>query len=287
MRDAVNGIACPTAKLCLAPSANKMFWTTKATGGKGKWKNAALEDSQGGSVILTDVTCASKNLCVAVDNLGNGFVATKPAGGKNAWHPVYISSIEIESVGCSASGDCAALDYYGNVFSTTTPSTGWTIGNKKVGTGAGSDGGVGCAHGLCAVTSGTNKIATTTKPGSATWKVTKVKGSSQWSDVACPSAHRCVAVGSPSFHGKVAVSKGAGGWKHASLGQGGGGGVDCASASSCFIISDYFSSHPKASKHAWKPVAMPSLGSQTGVSCPTPRRCFIGTSTNQFTVGNR
>jgi hypothetical protein len=293
LRDAVNGLSCPTAKLCVAASSNRVFWTTNATGGKKTWKNAALEPLQqpgvvGGSVILDDVSCASAHLCAAVDNIGNAFVTSDPTGGKTRWQAVRISSIELLAVGCSSTGSCATVDDNGAVYSTTHPAGTWTRGDVALPSAA-SFYGVSCAgQSMCAAVGGSSKIATTVGPGGTHWTLTNARGGG-WDDIACPTTSRCVAVGGYPSGGKVAVSKHAakGGWKHAKLGRGGASKIDCASAASCFVLSDYVSSHPAAKQSAWHSVTVPGVGSQTGVSCPDPKRCYIGTSTNQFTVGRR
>jgi hypothetical protein len=296
LRDAVNGLACPTAKECIAVSANEAFWTTDATGGKGHWKHAALEPSNQptvatGTVIFDDISCPSTHLCVAVDDIGNAFVSTHPTGGKSAWHSVEFAATEVMSVGCSAAGTCAAVDYNGVVYSTSDPSGVWHEGGRATLPHASDLSGVSCAGAsLCAVVGASSKIAVTTDPGgsSPAWRLTTAKGGS-WDDVACPTVHKCVAVGGLFENGKVAVSTAPGGghWKHAKLGKGGATQIDCASANSCFVDSDYTTSHAVAKKSAWHPVSIADLGSQTALSCPTTSRCFVGTSTNQFTAGHR
>jgi hypothetical protein len=288
--DSLNGLACPTTAECIAAASNKILYTTDAAGGKGHWKGYVLEPHSqpgvAGSVILDDVTCASAHLCVAVDNTGQGFVTAQPTAGKAAWHPVYISGIEIESVGCSSAGVCAAVDYNGAVFSTKHPAGTWTLGDVTVGTAAANYAGVSCAGtGLCAVVSGTSKIAMTTGPGTSHWHAVKVKGGT-WNDVACPSASRCVAVAGTFSNGHVAVLTG-GGWDSAKLGKAPAAKIDCASTSSCFVLSDYFSKHPVAKQGAWTKVTVKVKGVQSSISCPTSKRCYIGTSIGKFTVGRR
>jgi hypothetical protein len=289
--ESLNGLSCPTEKECVATASNKILWTGDAAGGKGHWKGYVLESHSQpgviGDVILGEVSCASAHLCVAIDNAGQGFVTSNPTGGKKAWHPVYISGISIESVGCSSAGTCAAVDYNGAVFSTKNPSGAWTAGDVTVGTGAAERAGVSCAgSGLCAIVSGTSRIATTTSPGGTHWHSTKVKGGS-WNDVSCPSTNRCVAVAGTFSNGRVAVSGGASGWKSGKLGKDAAAKIDCPSSSSCFVLSDYYSSHPAARKGAWTKVKVKIDGVQSSVSCPTPKRCYVGTSIGKFTVGHR
>jgi hypothetical protein len=290
----VDGLACPTVNECLAVNANKVFWTTNAAGGKRTWHHVALEpqsqpDVQG-EVDLDDISCGSAHLCVIADDIGNVFVASNPTGGKAAWAGHDVDDIEILTVGCSAAGACAGIDYYGHLLSTTNPAGVWRASSTTLNNDP-SIWGVSCAgKSLCAAVAGSAKIATTTDPGAAapTWHLARVPG--VWADISCPTTGKCVAVGGyEAVHGKIAVSTSPahGGWKTAKLSHSGPNKIDCASASACFADNDYSSTHVVAKTSAWSYVSDAVRGaSQTALSCPTAKRCYLG-AINGFSVGKR
>jgi hypothetical protein len=225
---------------------------------------------------------------VISDDIGNVFVSTNPTGGKKAWTGRAVDEEELLALGCSSAGACAAIDYGGRLLSTTTPGGAWHFSATALDSNP-ELWGVSCAgKTLCAAVTGTSKIATTTDPGAVTpvWHVKHVKG--PWAGIACPTTHKCVAVGGYlATHGRIGVSTSPGRntWKTAKLSHSGPETLDCASATHCFADNDYSTTHAVAKTSAWKYVTAPTvLGSQTGVSCPTTTRCYLGTSTNQFTV---
>lgn len=290
--DTTNGIACPTTKLCVGVDGNKVTWTTNPTSGKPHWKHVALEPySQPdviGSVILNAVTCANAHFCLIGDDIGNTFATTAPTGGKSAWHKAEIDNTEIEGLSCTSSSFCAALDYSGNALTSTdpdSPTPSWSPVFL-----ASDQGGdppiVSCAgRSVCAAVEEGSEIYYTTNASAAPakWKHVKLP-SHGWDGVSCPTTSHCVAVGTLDFAPKVAVTNnlaaGKHSWKVAKVHNGSGGGlaqVDCATKSFCFAISDMFTSHAAAKASAWHRVTAPSSGSQTGVSCPTTKWCFIAT----------
>jgi hypothetical protein len=301
--DAANGLACPTTKLCVGIDGNKVAWTTDPSAAMPRWKRTGLERRfpqpvQGG-VILDALSCPTAGFCITADNLGNTFATTDPTGGKRAWHEVAVDGIEILRIGCASASLCAALDYSGNVLTSTDPGSATPIWRSVHLTTMMSAEfyGVSCAgQSLCAAVEGSAKIYTTSNANAAspTWHHVKVP-SHGWDGVSCPTAGRCIAVGTFDFGDKVAVSKdprvAKPSWKVAKLhGSGDFSGlsrIDCATRSFCFAMGDLFTTHVAAMRSAWHGTKLPTMSSQTEVSCPTTLRCFVATSTDDLLAGRR
>lgn len=295
--DSINGLSCPSLSLCVAVSSNKLLWTTKPTAGASHWKNVALEpssqpDVQGG-VILDDVSCPTTTFCAAVDDIGNVFTTTHPTGGKAQWHKRQVDNIEMLTIDCASATMCAALDYYGNALTSSNPAAGPWSSVKISATNGAAYYSVSCpSKSLCAAVESDGKIAYTTSPGAAapTWHIAKVGGPG-WMAIACATAAHCVATGSG---GVIGVSNNpAGGvktWHRTTVHPASFGlsKVDCPTPSFCMAVgaNDWFSTSPAAKASHWHQATVAS-GSQTAVSCPTAKHCFVGTATTEFIRGAR
>ncbi len=109
-------ISCPSARLCVAVdgSGGDVVWSTHPTRGKSAWKGAAIspainENDEG---RLELVWCKSTALCVAADNLGGVFVASRPTSGAKAWSTRHFG---LAALSCISASLCVAVDADGSV----------------------------------------------------------------------------------------------------------------------------------------------------------------------------
>jgi hypothetical protein len=295
--DVSDGIACPTTKLCVgAQDGPDVRWTKNPTANKPHWSAARIASS---TSILTAISCPTSHFCLATDDEGDTFSSTNPTGGRSAWHEADIDQIELLAVSCSSPSLCAGVDYYGNALVSTDPGApgpSWHSTSLEPMNGQVVQQ-VSCAgHSVCAIVVGDKKIYYTTSASAATprWQHVTLPGHG-WDGIACPTASKCVAVGTIDFNAKVAVTtRLAGGrhtWKLASFKRGASNfglyNVDCASASHCFAIGNLSTTHLAAKTSAWRSTTIKGIGSETDVSCATPKWCFISDSVNDFIAGHR
>jgi hypothetical protein len=108
----ITGISCPTTSFCAAVDGVGAFvYSTSPTKGAKAWSHPVRIDSSvavgGGYSGLTDISCPSASLCVAVDNaaVGNAVYSTDPTGGKSAWKTVKLQG-PATSVDCPTTTLC-------------------------------------------------------------------------------------------------------------------------------------------------------------------------------------
>ena len=296
------GLSCPSAKLCVAASSNRVVWSTTPTVAS-SWKNAALEPLTspylvGGDVGLYAIDCPSVHFCATVDDLGQVFTTTNPTGGASAWHAVTVNDsdvAELTAISCASAGVCVALAWDGVAF---TLSHGQWHG-VQLATHKGADFyAVSCPSAtLCAAVESDGYIYTTNPSGSGAWKHTKVGHvPGGWDGIDCPSAAKCVATGNYDRTGAIAVSTkpSTGGWKTFSAKHKASAGfaqVQCHGTSFCFALSggsnDYWTAKAAAADSAWHGVAPPNSMSQTELACPTTTECIVGGVDGKLHVGHR
>jgi hypothetical protein len=302
LRDAVNGLSCPSSSLCVAVSATDVFWSTHPLSGGSSWKEAPLppaldlEALQGQSYVADGVTCTSPSFCVISDGAGNVYVSSDPTGGTGAWQEsaVDFQTYEgLEAITCATQTLCAALDISGDAYTTSNPAGPWTIARISPTLQANSYS-VSCAaggSGLCAAVEFDRRIAVTADPSGtpATWQVASVSSSTLHS-IACPSTSLCVA---GADGGRLLVSRSPtvpGSWKATRIpGAYPYTQVTCHSTSLCLAADEFgfaaLSTAPAGGVSAWHRQGRISTGSITALSCPTSRLCFVGTSTDEEIIG--
>jgi hypothetical protein len=302
LRDAVNGLACPSSSLCVAVSATDVFWSTHPVRGGSSWQKAPLppaldlEALQGQSYVADGVTCTSPSFCVISDGAGNVYVSTNPTGGTAAWHEsaVDFQTYEgLEAITCATQTLCAALDISGDAYTTSNPAGPWTIARISSTLQANSYS-ISCAAGgagLCAAVEFDRRIAVTANPSAApaTWQVAAVSSSTLHS-IACPSISLCVA---GADGGRLLVSRSPtvpGSWKAVRIpGAYPYTQLTCHATSLCLATDEFgfaaLSTAPAGGVSAWHRQGRISTGSITALSCPTSRLCFVGTSTDEEIIG--
>jgi len=257
--------------------------------------------SRGG---LSDVSCPSLTLCVAVDQDGFAVVSTKPRSD------VWRRSIRIDSGGgginsisCPTTNLCVAVDNNGRVITTTNPlgtAKAWAR-PVKIDSGDGSDGGqvaltaVDCpSTTLCVVTDSADPatVLTSSDPrgGASAWAPTKMSGTLD--TVSCVRATTfCVVAGSHEEWSNFPAG-GSSEW-HSAGSQGDVmASLDCPTTGECVgagfgnqspaIISS--TTTPRGAASAWSSVAIgfnPPIGGEglvDAVSCTQVKFCVAVSS---------
>ena len=213
-------ISCPSTIFCAIASNKEVVTSTNPTGGSGSWNAVSLASGTSG---LSDISCPSASLCVAVDHGGRVLTSTNPTGEASAWQSVTVDAgTDFQAVSCPSSALCVAIDNAGNAWHSTNPTGGaaaWTATLVSAGTEFHD---VSCLSNLCVAvgsspTFNTFTVATTTEPtgSSGAWSVYPVSGIGGYV-VSCPSTNLCLAGGYAGLEGYVAASsnptKGASSW---------------------------------------------------------------------------
>jgi hypothetical protein len=134
-------------------------WSTHPTRGYNAWRTATL----GLATNLLSISCPSVHLCVAVDDRGDAWTSTTPAGGARAWKRAHIDSAPLIGVSCPSRRLCVAADNNGAVLASTNPTRGrrtWRIMHVD----------------------------------SNVYETSVVSQEATFTDIACPSTRLCVAV---------------------------------------------------------------------------------------------
>jgi hypothetical protein len=130
---ALNGISCPSTRLCVAIDASgAILWSTNPSGPSGAWH---LDDVDAGN-DLTGISCPSTTLCVAVDGVGDVVSSVDPTGGDGTWS---VASVDrnatalntdtggtslTRAISCPSSTLCVVVDAAGDAFTSTDPTGG-------------------------------------------------------------------------------------------------------------------------------------------------------------------
>jgi hypothetical protein len=262
-RGALDAVSCASESLCVAVTyEGSAFVSTDPAAGAGTWSIGEVMSK--GSAHLTDVSCPSAGLCVAVSG-GNGagtgkvFTATAPAAGNWSAAPLP-GAPDLRGVSCSSPAQCVAVAKGGRIFTSTNP-TGGAGAWREVGSPTGRDlEALACVSGLCAAGDGGGNVLTSTDPtGAADFALTGGGGSVQLTGLSCPTADRCVAVDN---NGSVLTSTnptgGTGAWTFENLVP--------------------FEAEPQDFGQFVK-------NALWGASCPSPRLCvLVGANSRVFTA---
>lgn len=81
----LNGISCPSSKLCVTGNAGQMITSTDPAD-PSSWRAATA----GTGLPVKGVSCPTFSACAAVDNNADAIVSTDPTGGAGAWSFVNV-----------------------------------------------------------------------------------------------------------------------------------------------------------------------------------------------------
>jgi len=236
------GISCPSSTLCVAidPATGQAYSSADPTGGASSWQAATIEPQQlggGPAADLQSVSCASASLCVAVDDAGNVFTSTDPAGG--AWQMASVNEgNQLDGVSCPSAALCVAV---GVGFATSADPTGGASAWRS--TSALSAQAVSCAGSqLCVAVDGNGNAYATTDPagGPQAWEqqpnIDHSYRFSPLNGISCPTTRLCVAVNG-SGDAVSSTDPAGGGWVSQGIDSGSGlTAVSCPDATVCLAV---------------------------------------------------
>lgn len=258
------------------------------------WSKPVRIDRAGGSASpdLAAVSCATVNLCVATDGLGNVLITTAPAAKADAWSTATVdsagdaNSVALGAVTCGAAV-CLTADRGGHLVASTDPTGGagaWTIASAPLVLDRNAQ--LSCpTSGLCVIVDGDNRILSSTDPTSlsAGWNVTLLGGPHVISAVSCPTNSFCVALDNA---GNILTSSdptgGASAWTVTPLPPARYNlwAISCPALTFCAAVDhdsdDVLTSNdPAGGSRAWRLArVMPSTRSSLlDISCATERLC--------------
>jgi hypothetical protein len=266
----VQGISCPTVRLCVAvTNLGQIYSTTNPTGPASAWKVTEVP-SEGGNTHLYGVSCPSASLCVAVSgrrvNRGKVVTSTDPDGGPGAWQLTDLGErFDLRAVSCSSPDLCIAVGANGEVLGSRNPAGGASAWLELGSPGGGSVlQGLSCLPGICLTgNTGGNLVLSPTPLEASSWRQFNGGGSVQITGASCASASACLATDNN-------------GYIHTS--------TDPLAGSSAWIDTKLAAYSPEAEEFN------PENGNGLfGASCPSPSLCAvvgsggqIFTSTNPF-----
>jgi hypothetical protein len=258
----LTGVSCPTDSLCVAVGGlDTLAFSQAPTGPVANWHvvNPSYPVGPGKTCVegephcatpggrLQAVSCASRNLCVAVSYEGFIYASTEPTGGAGAWTPTVINegvgATHLIAVSCPSPALCVAVSGGSN----------------------NSNGG---------------KVLTSTDPTSGHWQAIQLSSSLDFRGVSCGTPTLCVAV---AREGRIFVSTnptgGASAWTEAGTPGGPGDleGVACVSTLLCatgnLTGNILTSTAPAGGGGSWREANAGGSVQITGVSCPIASRC--------------
>ena len=119
--NSIQNVVCPTTSLCVIDALGGLHVSTNPGAAHPSWKEA-LPESVGSDDLLSQVSCASTALCVAVGDGGGIYTSTDPAGGSSTWHrTASFPQLLFDDVSCPTTSLCVAFDENGEIVSSSDP----------------------------------------------------------------------------------------------------------------------------------------------------------------------
>lgn len=297
----INRVSCSSSSLCVAVEYADVITSSNPTAGAAAWTVTNL-DGFSGIPYLSDVSCPSDRLCVAIDSNGSAVAtSTNPTGGAAAWTLTKVAGAQgLSGLSCPSITLCVAVDGGGNAITSSNPAGGaatWSATHV--------DGPAVCVRGegslpcgmhsvscptsnLCVAVDSTG-VVTSKNPtgGAAAWKATPVAGVFYIGGVSCPSVTLCVAFGGGDVVTSTNPTGGAAAWKvtHVTASHNLTS-VSCPSSTLCIGVDDYgdviTSTNPSGGAAAWRLTNVDSNNEAiangvgvalNGVSCPSSTLC--------------
>lgn len=293
---AIDGASCPSKSLCAVvtgvhepavPAGQDVITATDPTSPTSVWTRVHVDSAHLGGERgeLTSVACPSTTLCVAVDQLGNAFVSTQPAGGAKHWRTVHLDTgprpqhvtPAFNDVACIPPSFCFTSDTVGNLFTSTNPvggATTWMLMSGFIEAAS-------CPTKFFCLAIISGNLATSADPTSPerTWVPVGIDTTEGLYQPYCKSPSLCIVSGTS---GNVAISTnptgGAAAWsivhidKNTQYLQG----PSCASITLCVVgdlDGNILSGDPSAIPSAWHSTHIDNEPIRD-VSCPTASFCI-------------
>lgn len=128
----VISLSCPSSSLCVGTTATGRVVTSTRPTMTGSWPETVVSGPDG-PATLSKVSCASDELCAAIDTAGDVAVSRDPAGGSSTWtlthvdsalNPATGTSDDLTALDCPSVSLCVATDAAGDVVTSSDPAGG-------------------------------------------------------------------------------------------------------------------------------------------------------------------
>jgi hypothetical protein len=274
-------VTCPSVSLCvgvtevtqaLGGAISSIYASTHPAGGSGEWYPVYTAD--GANNALTDISCASTSLCVAVDDSGSIITSTDPAGAPGQWTAANVDGTsELPAVSCPSVSLCVAADTNGHVVTSTNPTGGTSAWQAVNATASGTVGpqSVSCpSSNLCVGLGPNDDLFTSTNPTvGGSWSVTNTGLALDAID--CPSTSLCLAVGGEGAL-DASTDPASGAWTAYQIDNARDlSSISCASSTLCVAgdaVGDVVASaNPTGGSAAWSATAIDGNPCSAGTSC--------------------
>src|SRR3954447_5254735 len=210
--NALLGISCPSADLCVAGAGSGLLVSTRPAGGASAWHRVP-----GSSAAVYGVSCPTTSFCAAVGRGGKILTSRNPAGGAGAWTVsstrVPTSSGTFPYLSCASPTLCVIVEGGSRSVSSATDPVGGASAWKtaRLPRVASS---LACvdAH-LCLIGTRSGDLLTSKRPagGGSTWHPEHIIGKPGARDdmtaVACATSRLCFSAGLSGAVGLLQGSK--------------------------------------------------------------------------------
>jgi hypothetical protein len=284
--NSIQNIDCPTTSLCVIDALGGLHVSTNPAAAHPSWKQA-LPESLGSDDLLSQVSCASAALCVAVGDGGGIYTSTDPARGPSTWQrKAAFPKLLFDDVSCPTTSLCVAFDENGEIVSLSDPTATdahYVDEGQLPLMSAGVPRGLSCTPSdtCVAVDDAGDAIATTAPNGPASgWTLTPNVEPSGFTTLACGADGFCLA---PAMNATVATTRTPAAsppaWaiSHPIGGVNALSAISCASVVLCVAASDggqvVSSRRPGAKSAPWRVAAADPGAAFSSISCPTVRFC--------------
>lgn len=209
----MSGIACASAKLCIAINGegDALTSTDPEEGPSAVWSTPRNISGP----TLFAMTCPSTTLCVGLDYNGHVVTSTNPAAGSGAsWESevIFSSTHGPSAISCPSTTLCVAVNGLGEAEITTDPADGATATWSKLAAagGEGEPSSISCpTTTLCAVGDTVGDVSFIGSPeagSNATWSSKTAVDQGKRLDVACSTVTECVSIDEAGYTAHTTVA---------------------------------------------------------------------------------
>jgi hypothetical protein len=282
-------VTCATDTFCIA-STNKssVLVSSSPAGEAGSWEPVQLSI---GFNALDGVSCASLQLCVAVDNAGNVVSTQQPDVPGSPWSSAHVSDHPLYAVDCPAVTLCVAVGKAGTLLWSSEPWGPAASWNSAVIDEGRSLTGVDCASvDLCVAIDGSGQVLHSSEPlaGGGSWNADQIAGEGDLLDIACASSELCMTLAGER---PVVSTDPLGGpqtweWVPYEVGQR----VSCPSPALCvgvnFPNKVAWSNDPAGDDTTWRAKTVEALNGLEDIGCAADWLCVATTYAGNGSSGN-
>lgn len=309
VRDALAGVSCPTASVCVATAAGGWLVVTTGVGGSHERsrrfdvdtaRNTLASTVMPGRAELIAVSCPTVTRCYATDNAGGVVTFQDPRRGTARWHRAVIDTAAIAAISCPTVSVCVVADRQGDVVRSRDaggPASAWhatsvDVAQRGFGRSLTS---VSCpSTRLCVALDQTGSVASSRDPAAAkpSWRFTHLvddgesfpSAAGPEGGIACPSVSLCVIASGLDVVSSTDPTGGAAAWSAAQIVPIPNSliAISCPTTSGCVAVDDtgsaFASVDPAGGARTWVQhtiVPGPSKPQPSGVGCTRLGVCFV------------